>query len=75
MTVETRPDNAYRAWLYDADGEDARVQLDGGDLPEIGDGHMLWVDIDLEAAKSAGDPDIPWQICGTGSESRIRPIA
>ena len=35
-----------RVWLYDADGEDAPVQLDGGDISEPTDDQMLWADVD-----------------------------
>jgi Mg2+ and Co2+ transporter CorA len=39
-----------RGWLYDVDGQDSPVRVDGAQLPQIGKRQMLWVDIDLDAA-------------------------
>ena len=39
-------DSGSRVWLYDVDGEDAPVRLDGGDIPEPTDEQMLWIDVD-----------------------------
>lgn len=55
------PATVPRAWLYDVDGEDAPVQLDGSRLPKIGDKQMLWVDVDLDAS---GSLDHFWEQLG-----------
>ena len=39
-------DSGSRIWLYDVEGEDAPVRLDGGDIPEPTDEQMLWIDVD-----------------------------
>ena len=52
---------ASRGWLYDVDGKDSPVRIDGTRLPKIGDKQMLWVDIDLDAA---GPLDQLWDQLG-----------
>ena len=43
-------DGPSRGWLYDVDGKDSPVRIDGSQLPRIGKKQMLWVDIDLDMA-------------------------
>jgi hypothetical protein len=50
-----------RGWLYDVDGEDSPIRVDGAQLPKIGKRQMLWVDIDLDAA---GPLDELWDQLG-----------
>lgn len=53
-TRSAHPEPGYRAWLYDVDGEDAPVSVDRLHLPDLGDEQILWIDVDLEAAKDLG---------------------
>jgi magnesium transporter len=46
-----------RAYLYDADGVDRERGLDALDVAELGEGHLLWVDVDAgerEEVRAAG---------------------
>jgi len=47
---EIKTDGPSRGWLYDVDGKDSPVRIDGSRLPKFGRKQMLWVDIDLDAA-------------------------
>jgi hypothetical protein len=40
---------AVRATLFDADGHDSELDPSDIDLEVLGDRHLLWVDIDLDA--------------------------
>jgi magnesium transporter len=40
------PETGSRVWLYDVDGEDAPIRLDGGDIQPPTDDQMLWIDVD-----------------------------
>lgn len=43
-------DVGSRIWLYSRESDDAALDLDDP-LPELGEGQMLWVDVDLECAE------------------------
>jgi Mg2+ and Co2+ transporter CorA len=45
-----RSDGPSRGWLYDVDGMDSPILVDGSQLPTIGKKQMLWVDVDLDKA-------------------------
>ena len=51
-------DGPSRGWLYDVDGKDSPVRIDGSQLPRIGKKQMLWIDIDLDMA---GPLDQLWE--------------
>jgi magnesium transporter len=57
----TLPEAGRRAWLYDVDREDAPIKVDDLHLADLGDDQIVWVDVDLEAAK---DLDGLWSDLG-----------
>ncbi|HKY49429.1 MAG TPA: CorA family divalent cation transporter [Acidimicrobiia bacterium] len=79
---EPEPKVEYRAgtrgWLYDVDGKDSPIQVDGSRLPRIGKKQMLWIDIDLDAAgpldqlwDQLGIPDLSETFAQGGSRPKL----
>jgi Mg2+ and Co2+ transporter CorA len=46
VTTQPKAESALRATLFDDDGRDRQVDLDGEPLRVVGDSKLLWVDVD-----------------------------